>query len=93
MSLDKLIAGLATNGSVLLLMFGLAIGVLLIVAGVALTLDGAGETADLGFRRLGAARLDRRGGNRHELGCAVVDAQARCDVRKGWDVHVTRQQR
>ena len=88
MSLDNVIAvAAAANGSVPLLILGLAISVPLIVAGAALIMALLNKLADPGVGGCGAAGLDRRrrhrdrSGDSSEAGCAVcrsVRRQARC---------------
>jgi len=61
MSLDNVIAvAAAANGSVPLLILGLAISIPLIVAGAALIIGGAQSPADFGVGRRSLAGLDRR---------------------------------
>ena len=61
MSLDNVIAvAAAANGSVPLLVLGLAISVPMIVAGAALIMWAARSSADSGMGRCGPAGLDRR---------------------------------
>ena len=76
MSLDNVIAvAAAANGSVPLLVLGLAISVPLIVAGAALIMALLEPLADPGMGRRGAAGLDRRRGHGDRSGDS---SEARC---------------